>query len=138
MMIKRINEIIDELIINGSNINSERDYLIEKSIDIIENNKYEIFVAELNDFVASNICMESGIRNISVGIKIRTHELIINKGNFDFENTVFDIASITKFLTLKLCYELEKIGVDFFLLQCSPQLEEMERFSEAIIQAEYA
>jgi FMNH2-dependent dimethyl sulfone monooxygenase len=28
----------------------------------------------------------------------------------------------------------EKIGVDFFLLQCSPQLEEMERFSEAIIQ----
>lgn len=33
--------------------------------------------------------------------------------------------------------EFEKIGVDFFLLQCSPQLEEMERFSEAIIQAEY-
>ncbi len=30
----------------------------------------------------------------------------------------------------------EKAGVDFFLLQCSPQLEEMERFSEAIIQAE--
>ena len=29
--------------------------------------------------------------------------------------------------------EFEKIGVDFFLLQCSPQLEEMERFSEAII-----
>ncbi len=34
--------------------------------------------------------------------------------------------------------EFEKVGVDFFLLQCSPQLEEMERFSEAIIQAEYA
>ena len=30
-------------------------------------------------------------------------------------------------------YEFEKAGVDFFLLQCSPQLEEMERFSEAII-----
>ena len=29
--------------------------------------------------------------------------------------------------------EYEKIGVDFFLLQCSPQLEEMERFSEAVI-----
>jgi FMNH2-dependent dimethyl sulfone monooxygenase len=28
----------------------------------------------------------------------------------------------------------EEAGVDFFLLQCSPQLEEMERFSEAIIQ----
>lgn len=28
----------------------------------------------------------------------------------------------------------EKEGVDFFLLQCSPQLEEMERFAEAIIQ----
>ena len=26
----------------------------------------------------------------------------------------------------------EKVGVDFFLLQCSPQLEEMERFAEAI------
>ncbi|GHN02415.1 monooxygenase [Cytophagales bacterium WSM2-2] len=25
------------------------------------------------------------------------------------------------------------VGVDFFLLQCSPQLEEMERFSEAVI-----
>ena len=29
-------------------------------------------------------------------------------------------------------HEFEKAGVDFFLLQCSPQLEEMERFSEAI------
>ncbi len=27
----------------------------------------------------------------------------------------------------------EAVGVDFFLLQCSPQLEEMERFSQAII-----
>ncbi|MFY8035538.1 MAG: hypothetical protein ACOVMQ_00150 [Cyclobacteriaceae bacterium] len=27
----------------------------------------------------------------------------------------------------------EEAGVDFFLLQCSPQLEEMERFSEAVI-----
>jgi FMNH2-dependent dimethyl sulfone monooxygenase len=30
--------------------------------------------------------------------------------------------------------EFEKIGIDFFLLQCSPQLEEMERFAETIIQ----
>jgi FMNH2-dependent dimethyl sulfone monooxygenase len=30
--------------------------------------------------------------------------------------------------------EFEKAGVDFFLLQCSPQLEEMERFAETIIQ----
>lgn len=29
--------------------------------------------------------------------------------------------------------EFEKVGVDFFLLQCSPQLEEMERFAENII-----
>ena len=29
----------------------------------------------------------------------------------------------------------EKAGVDFFLLQCSPQLEEMERFAETIIDA---
>jgi FMNH2-dependent dimethyl sulfone monooxygenase len=29
----------------------------------------------------------------------------------------------------------EKAGVDFFLLQCSPQLEEMERFAEAVIDA---
>lgn len=27
----------------------------------------------------------------------------------------------------------EKVGVDFFLLQCSPQLEEMERFSNSVI-----
>ena len=31
--------------------------------------------------------------------------------------------------------EFEKAGVNFFLLQCSPQLEEMERFAEHIIQA---
>jgi FMNH2-dependent dimethyl sulfone monooxygenase len=31
--------------------------------------------------------------------------------------------------------EFEKVGVDFFLLQCSPQLEEMERFADAIITA---
>lgn len=30
----------------------------------------------------------------------------------------------------------EKAGVDFFLLQCSPQLEEMERFAETIIRKE--
>lgn len=29
--------------------------------------------------------------------------------------------------------EFEKVGVNFFLLQCSPQLEEMERFADAII-----
>lgn len=29
--------------------------------------------------------------------------------------------------------KFEQAGVDFFLLQCSPQLEEMERFAEAII-----
>ncbi len=29
--------------------------------------------------------------------------------------------------------EYESVGVDFFLLQCSPQLEEMERFSEGVI-----
>lgn len=29
--------------------------------------------------------------------------------------------------------EFESAGVDFFLLQCSPQLEEMERFAEAVI-----
>lgn len=29
--------------------------------------------------------------------------------------------------------EFEKAGVDFFLLQCSPQLEEMERFAGAVI-----
>lgn len=29
--------------------------------------------------------------------------------------------------------EFEAVGVDFFLLQCSPQLEEMERFSESVI-----
>ena len=30
----------------------------------------------------------------------------------------------------------EKAGVDFFLLQCSPQLEEMERFADTIIRKE--
>ncbi|MBF9255144.1 LLM class flavin-dependent oxidoreductase [Pontibacter sp. 172403-2] len=29
----------------------------------------------------------------------------------------------------------EAVGVDFFLLQCSPQLEEMERFSDSVIKA---
>lgn len=32
--------------------------------------------------------------------------------------------------------EFERAGVDFFLLQCSPQLEEMERFADAVIQHE--
>jgi FMNH2-dependent dimethyl sulfone monooxygenase len=27
----------------------------------------------------------------------------------------------------------EKVGIDLFLLQCSPQLEEMERFAEQVI-----
>ena len=31
--------------------------------------------------------------------------------------------------------EFEAVGVDFLLLQCSPQLEEMERFSETIIRS---
>ena len=31
--------------------------------------------------------------------------------------------------------EFEKVGVNLLLLQCSPQLEEMERFSEAVIRA---
>lgn len=35
-------------------------------------------------------------------------------------------------------YKFEKAGVDFFLLQCSPQLEEMERFAEAVINLQEA
>ena len=31
--------------------------------------------------------------------------------------------------------EFEAVGVDFLLLQCSPQLEEMERFSETVIRS---
>ena len=31
--------------------------------------------------------------------------------------------------------EFEDAGVDLLLLQCSPQLEEMERFAETVIQA---
>ena len=34
--------------------------------------------------------------------------------------------------------EFEKVGVNFFLLQCSPQLEEMERFAETVIGKVYA
>jgi FMNH2-dependent dimethyl sulfone monooxygenase len=34
--------------------------------------------------------------------------------------------------------EFAAAGVDFFLLQCSPQLEEMERFADAIINPAYA
>jgi FMNH2-dependent dimethyl sulfone monooxygenase len=33
--------------------------------------------------------------------------------------------------------EFEKAGVNFFLLQCSPQLEEMERFADAVIENKY-
>jgi dimethylsulfone monooxygenase len=29
--------------------------------------------------------------------------------------------------------ELEAVGVDLLLLQCSPQLEEMERFAEQVM-----
>jgi FMNH2-dependent dimethyl sulfone monooxygenase len=32
--------------------------------------------------------------------------------------------------------KFERAGVDFFLLQCSPQLEEMERFAQTIIRNE--
>ena len=34
--------------------------------------------------------------------------------------------------------EFERAGVDFFLLQCSPQLEEMERFADAVIESKVA
>jgi FMNH2-dependent dimethyl sulfone monooxygenase len=34
--------------------------------------------------------------------------------------------------------EFERVGVNFFLLQCSPQLEEMERFADTIISGKYA
>ena len=36
--------------------------------------------------------------------------------------------------TLAIYYE-HPAGVDLLLLQCSPQLEEMERFAESVIQA---
>ncbi len=32
--------------------------------------------------------------------------------------------------------EFERVGVDLLLLQFSPQLEEMERFSDAVIKSE--
>lgn len=110
-MTNKINLIIDDLIKKGSDIENKREYLLEKSLDIIENKTLEEFLAELEDEAGASINDYSEVRNISVGIRVKDLEIIINKGNVDFENAVFDIASITKLFTLKLCYELNKLGI---------------------------
>jgi len=110
-MINKINNLIDELINNGSNIEDSRDYLLTKSLDVLENNNYQQFINDLKIFIESNLNKETGIKNISVGIKIKNCELIFNSGNVDFENIVYDIASITKLFTLKLCYEFNKMDI---------------------------
>lgn len=110
-MIDKITNIIEKLIEKGSNIEREKDYLIKNSLNILKNDKYEEFVINLNQFIESNINKETGIKNISVGIKVGSAKLIINKGNFEPKNSVFDIASITKLFTLKLCYEFRELGI---------------------------
>lgn len=110
-MIEKINKIINDLILNGSNIESSKDYLKNNAINILENNSYDKFVLDLKNFIKDNVNEQTGIRNISVGIKIHNFELDFNEGSTDFDNAVYDIASITKLFTLKLCYEFNKLGI---------------------------
>ncbi len=110
-MINNINKIIDELIKKGCNISDKRDYLLNNSLDILENDNYDSFIYNLEKNINSYINNETGIKNLSIGIKINDIKLVFNKGNIDFDNTVYDIASITKFFTLKLCYEFNKLGI---------------------------
>lgn len=111
MMKTKINKIIDKLIENGSDIENDRQYLIDATIDIIENNNYNSFITDLEMFINDNINSKTGIKNISVGIKIKDFELQINKGKANFDASVYDVASITKLFTLKLCYEFNKLNL---------------------------
>lgn len=110
-MIDTINKIIDGLLKDGANIEDKRDYLVSNVIDIIENNNYNNFISSLEDFISNNLNEKTGIKNLSVGLKINDLDLFFNKGKADFNNSVYDIASITKMFTLKLCYEFEHMGI---------------------------
>lgn len=110
-MIDKIDKIIDELVLNGSNIEEKKDYLRTSAVEILKNNHYDKFILDLENYIEGNLNDDSGIKNISVGIKIQNFEIVINKGNADFIHSVYDVASITKLFTLKLCYEFKKLGI---------------------------
>lgn len=57
-------------------------------------------------------CPDNGVSVMSLAIVLPDREFIVssNINDYDLENGLFDVASITKFFMLKLVYEFEKKG----------------------------
>jgi CubicO group peptidase (beta-lactamase class C family) len=105
-----ITQVIDRLEQTGSIIEpQDREYIVKKVMQLADHTlTLEGFQQEIASFL--ECCKHNqdfGLRECSVGIKIGSLELKINEQI----DSLFDIASITKLFTLKLCYELEKQGI---------------------------
>ena len=102
-----ITQVIDRLEQTGSIIEpQDREYIVKKVMQLADHTlTLEGFQQEIVTFL--ECCKHNqdfGLRECSVGIKIGSLELKINEQI----DSLFDIASITKLFTLKLCYEIHK------------------------------
>lgn len=104
-------DMLFELLIANGCVISTKEYklikrLLEKSLDdiIVDIEKTVYKYLDIDDF---------GVNNLSIGIKIEDFEFIFEKPS-NCKNRLYDIASITKLITLKYCYDLQEKGlIDF-------------------------
>lgn len=104
-----LDKLIKELIDNGSVVDTEK--LKNRVKDIIVNNKIDTFLNELERVIMEyQLNPENEVNTISVTIGIDDNKINLSNQKID-NNTLFDVASITKLFVLKLVYEFEKQGL---------------------------
>lgn len=104
-----LDNLIKELVDNGAVFDTEK--IKNRVKNIIINDDINNFLNELESIITKyQMNPENEVNTIAVTIGIDSNKISLSNQKIE-DNTLFDVASITKIFVLKLVYEFEKLGL---------------------------
>ncbi len=104
-----LDNLIKELVDNGAVFDTEK--IKNRVKNIIINDDINNFLNELERIITKyQMNPENEVNTIAVTIGIDSNKISLSNQKIE-DNTLFDVASITKVFVLKLVYEFEKLGL---------------------------
>jgi len=104
-----LDNLIKELVDNGAVFDTEK--IKNRLKNIIINDDINNFLNELERIITKyQMNPENEVNTIAVTIGIDSNKISLSNQKIE-DNTLFDVASITKVFVLKLVYEFEKLGL---------------------------
>lgn len=104
-----LDNLIKELVDNGAVFDTKK--IKNRVKNIIINDDINNFLNELERIITKyQINPENEVNTIAVTIGIDSNKISLSNQKIE-DNTLFDVASITKVFVLKLVYEFEKLGL---------------------------